>query len=378
MSRHRWKILIVDDSRDDLFMLNTVLHKEDHWIAAAFNAADALTILHEYSIDLILLDISLPGIDGIEFCRQLKADPVYATIPILFLSASADQTVIDDALEAGGADYISKPFDQRELLARLESQIKLLKNRRQLEQTNIDLSSIVRERTRELNTQNLVLEKTLQQRTFLLQEVYHRVNNNLQFIQSLAAIDKPKNTNQEVTGFIERFNSRIRTMAQIQGLLLHSKTMNSIDMTVFISRMFLAERRDRNIDRNDCSLDLPDQALILEINQSFTLGIALTEVFRNLISQITMGKKREKYHISLEHEQSETGIALRISFEGAFRDSFKKGTMNLPEGTALLIIKSLIEDQLEGEYRIKEKETLEICMSFPYCKLEMFHSLPSD
>ncbi len=374
MNDYRWRILIIEDNRDDLALLNSILHKQNYWLAVAFNAREALSILHEYSIDLILMDISLPGIDGIELCRQLKADPVYTEIPTLFLSASVDQAIIDEALEAGGLDYVTKPFDHRELLARIESQINILESKRELEQVNRDLASMVKERTRELNEKNQALEKTLQQRTFLLQEVYHRVNNNLQFIQSLVAIDIPKSGNPEIAGFIKKFNSRIRTMAQIQGLLLHSKTLNSIDMTVFLSRMFLAERKDRNIDRDDCSFELPDTPMMLEINQAFPFGIALTEIFRHFIAQVTPGKKGEIFHISVTHEQSEKGITLRIRFDGAFR----KQKTTLPSETDLLIITSLIEEQLEGKYATNEKECLDIHISFPYCKLEMFHPIPAD
>ncbi|MGE3724522.1 MAG: diguanylate cyclase [Candidatus Sericytochromatia bacterium] len=125
-------ILIVDDNPNNLRLLIAILQERGYQIRPANNGARALSTAKKQKPDLILLDINMPEMDGYEVCRQLKADPETADIPVLFISANDELHDRIHGFAVGGVDYISKPFQEAEVLARIESQLTILTQRRQL------------------------------------------------------------------------------------------------------------------------------------------------------------------------------------------------------------------------------------------------------
>lgn len=119
------KILIVDDQIDNLRLLSEILTGRGYEVRKAINGSTALMGVQKFPPDLILLDINMPGLNGYEVCQKLKSDRQTSQIPIIFLSAS--DRVIDKvkSFEVGGVDYITKPFQVPEVLARVENQIKI-------------------------------------------------------------------------------------------------------------------------------------------------------------------------------------------------------------------------------------------------------------
>jgi len=108
-------ILIVDDNPTNLKLARNVLEIEGYRVDAAVDAEDALVYLDTASPDLILMDIALPGMDGLSLTRKLKADPRWGAIPIIALTASAMPTDEKQAREAGCDDFLTKPIDTRQL-----------------------------------------------------------------------------------------------------------------------------------------------------------------------------------------------------------------------------------------------------------------------
>jgi CheY-like chemotaxis protein len=108
-------ILIVDDNPINLKLARSVLEIEGYQVDAAIDAEDALGYLERTSPDLILMDIALPGMDGLSLTRKLKADPRWRSIPVIALTAFAMLTDEKQALEAGCDGYLTKPIDTRQL-----------------------------------------------------------------------------------------------------------------------------------------------------------------------------------------------------------------------------------------------------------------------
>ena len=143
-------ILIVDDTPDNIMLLSRLL-KDRYQTKVATNGSTALQIAHATpDLDLILLDVMMPGVDGYETCRQLKADPKTAAIPVIFLTAKSQ--VEDEAmgLTLGAVDYLTKPISPPILFARVATQLTLAGARRQLQDQNDNLERIVAERTAQL------------------------------------------------------------------------------------------------------------------------------------------------------------------------------------------------------------------------------------
>ncbi|MBI4706684.1 MAG: response regulator transcription factor [Candidatus Omnitrophica bacterium] len=114
------KILIVDDEKDIVKMLDYNLKKEGFRTALAYDGEDALDLARRERPDLILLDLMLPEIDGLEVCKQLKKEEKTAGIPVIMLTAKSQEADKVIGLELGADDYITKPFSIRELIARVK------------------------------------------------------------------------------------------------------------------------------------------------------------------------------------------------------------------------------------------------------------------
>lgn len=117
-------ILIVDDEEGNIDILLELL-SDKYEVYAATDGETALEIVKEEPIDLVLLDVMMPGMSGYEVCEKLKADPETKDIPVIFITALTDEESIEKGFDVGGSDYITKPFKPREVLARVKTQLQL-------------------------------------------------------------------------------------------------------------------------------------------------------------------------------------------------------------------------------------------------------------
>jgi len=139
----REMILIVDDQPENIKVVGTVLSLFDYDIAAATSGEQALKRLEARLPDLVLLDMMMPDMDGLTVCRKLKDNPAWADIPVIFLSAADDKNLIVQALEAGGVDYVTKPFNRAELLSRVRTHLALKEARDRLRRLDEDKDEIL-------------------------------------------------------------------------------------------------------------------------------------------------------------------------------------------------------------------------------------------
>ncbi|MGP0630828.1 response regulator [Nitrospina sp. 32_T5] len=128
-----WMVLLVDDQPANLEVLRGTLQEEGYELAFAATGEDALGIVPELKPDLILLDVMMPGIDGFETCRRLKKSETGKGIPVVFVTARTDTPDLLAGFDAGGIDYITKPFQHEEVRARVRSHMELITLRRTLE-----------------------------------------------------------------------------------------------------------------------------------------------------------------------------------------------------------------------------------------------------
>ncbi|NES96841.1 MAG: EAL domain-containing protein [Desertifilum sp. SIO1I2] len=164
-------ILIVDDTPENLRLLSTMLTKQGYHVRKALSGPMALTAVQAAQPRLILLDIMMPHVNGYEVCQQLKADPKTAEIPVIFLSALNETFDKVKAFEVGGADYITKPFQFEEVLARVRNQLALRAATLQNQLLNAQLEARVRERTHQLEKVNQDLQREINQRQILQEQL---------------------------------------------------------------------------------------------------------------------------------------------------------------------------------------------------------------
>ena len=159
------KILIVDDTPHNIDVLSATLTDEPCELVAATSGARALELVARGQPDLVLLDVMMPGMDGFEVCRRLKADPATAEIPVVFVTARTDDVSL--GFSVGGSDYISKPINADEVRARVRYQLERRMLLEQLRELNANLEEKVRDRTAELTVANRHLRQEINERRYM-------------------------------------------------------------------------------------------------------------------------------------------------------------------------------------------------------------------
>jgi DNA-binding NtrC family response regulator len=144
------KVLLVDDVAENLGVLTGALEPEGYEILAASNGAEALTLAAKARPAIILLDIIMPGMDGLETCRRLKEDQATRDIPVLFITARNETKNIVEGFKAGGVDYIVKPFQAEEVVSRVATHLRISRLTRELAEKNRVLEARTAELTAEI------------------------------------------------------------------------------------------------------------------------------------------------------------------------------------------------------------------------------------
>ncbi|GIW45205.1 MAG: hypothetical protein KatS3mg077_2487 [Candidatus Binatia bacterium] len=129
------RILVVDDDENAVEILTRMLNREGHISIAAHTGPEALEKLRSQTVDVILLDVMMPGMDGLEVCRRLRADENWRQIPVILLTAKDDMETRSQAMDLGVSEFLTKPVNRRELFARIDAQLHTRDLSRQLAKT---------------------------------------------------------------------------------------------------------------------------------------------------------------------------------------------------------------------------------------------------
>ncbi|MGD1806329.1 hybrid sensor histidine kinase/response regulator [Dapis sp. BLCC M126] len=174
MIENNGRIIIVDDTPANLHLLSNLLEEHDYEVRAFPNAKLALKAMENFLPELILLDITMPQMNGYEMCEYLKEDLKWRDIPVIFISALNEIFDKVRAFSVGGVDYITKPVQAEEVLARVETHLQLFRLQQILQQTNFVQSQKLAQQNRQLKTLNQQLkEKYTQLEEAQLQLVQH-------------------------------------------------------------------------------------------------------------------------------------------------------------------------------------------------------------
>jgi len=227
-------ILIVDDVPINLKVLRAHLEPAGYNVLDADSGHEAL-VQAENQPDLILLDIMMPGMDGMETCQKLKANKATSEIPVIFLSALTDPESRTGALAIGGVDFIIKPFDEEELIARVKIHLTLRYQKIQLEKYAAELEQMVEDRTRQL----VHADRLATLGTFSA-GMAHEINNpntfiagNVQVLQLFWKSAKPilqKHVHEDKTGRLNKMVGEIHYVFEdmLEGSRRISTIVNSL------------------------------------------------------------------------------------------------------------------------------------------------------
>lgn len=256
-------LLIVDDQEENLRVVGTVLTAIGYDIVAAASAGQAFKRLASRQPDLILLDVLMPEMNGLEMCRKLQEDARWREIPVIFLSAADDKNLIVQALEAGGVDYVTKPFNKAELVSRVRTQLSLKEARDQLRMLAEDKDEILGILAHDLKNHLAGINLSAE----LLQE-------------SLAELPPRCATLvQNITHSSERMAAFVKEFLANQAAERWQVTLHPVNLVDVAQSMAAAHRAAAAMKSIQLRVRVPDQPVV-----AIADGEGLRQVLDNLVS----------------------------------------------------------------------------------------------
>ena len=208
-------LLVIDDTPENLTVLRKCLAENNYRVAVARNGKDALERVKRIGPDLILLDVLMPGIDGFEVCRQLKQNDMTRAIPVIFMTALDTDKDKIKGFEAGAEDYVTKPLNNKEVLARVHTHVTLYKVQQELRTRNAELQSALKRERRMLEDLRVNVSLALP----------HELNTPLTGILGYCEILRKKlPESHEVTGYVSGiYHGGLRLHRLIKNSLLYAR-----------------------------------------------------------------------------------------------------------------------------------------------------------
>ena len=279
---YRADIMIVDDTPDNLQVLFTMLNEHGYEVRRVLNGQQAIKAIATDPPELILLDIMMPELNGYEVCIKLKSQEDTRHIPIIFLSALDEAVDRVRGFEVGGADYITKPFHIQEVIARVENQLTIIRQRRQLLQQNENLQQL-----------NIELSRSNEELEEFAHVVSHELLQPLTTIKALSQLllfKYLKDFNQEIQQFLNQIVAATDRMHQLTRKLLAYAQVGSQDLHLCATDCQalledLLTDIQLNIQDSDHQIVIVDKLPVIMADQ-----LQLRELFQNLITNAL------KYH----------------------------------------------------------------------------------
>lgn len=279
-------VLIVDDTPENLEILGIILSEAGFKVSVATNGTQAIAVAKTKPPDIILMDVMMPGIDGYEACEKLKADPLTAHIPVIFLTARSGGSEIIRGFEAGALDYVIRPFNTSELLARVMTHIELKKSREQIIVQNHELMEMNERLSASEENQRLLNAMKDKFFSILAHDLMNPLNTFLQ-ITDLIAVRQPNLNEEKKKEFLMALHNgasnlcalleNILTWARSHtGHVIYKPCVQAAAPTVkTAAALFSPAASQKNIT---VGLDLPDDCT------AFFDEPMINTVMRNLIS----------------------------------------------------------------------------------------------
>lgn len=364
-------ILVIDDNPANLAVAVNFLEEVGLTISVSGTGKSGVMRAKYSRPDLILLDVIMPDIDGFETCRQLKQDQETRDIPIIFMTALSEMQNKVTGFQLGAVDYITKPIQKEELLARVKVHLQLrtltqrleqqnhrlqtevkqrITTETALQQLNQKLETLVDQRAAQLRLSNQQLKNSLHEKETLLKEVHHRVKNNLNVIISLLSLQSKLFNDPKVIEVFENSKNRIYSIALVHEQLYQSQTLSQINCRDYIRQLVSSLFYSCDDSSGQIQLNFDMDEIYLNIETAIPCGMIINELVTNTI----------KY--AFPNQQSgEIKIVFKQDRLQRYNLSIQDNGIGLPDGfnwetstsLGLTLVRLLIK-QLEGTIELQQ------------------------
>ena len=318
----KYTILIIDDKVENLKYLNTIL-EPIYDVRASKDSTLAISAAKLFLPDLILLDIKMPDIDGFELCKIIKKEKSLKDIPIIFISAVDELEYKIKAFDNGGVDYITKPFESKEVIARVKTQLDLANNKK-------------------------MVEKLLHQQDVFVKKIMHEMNTPVSIIslntQALERELGPKNEFNSIKASVKTLSSiygDLEYMIKKESRIYTKKDINIVNFLssriVFFDEM--ASLKNITIDllvNDEFCIYINEEELIRILDNNISNAIKYSSSNSKIIIEIVI--KNNKYLLSIKDE----GCGIDLDSE-IFTPFYQQSTSNIGLGLGLSIVKEICD-----------------------------------
>lgn len=397
-------ILIVDDNPTNLSVIVDYLEDSGLTVLVSQDGESSLKRAKYAKPGIILLDILMPGIDGYETCRRLKSDSETQDIPVIFMTALSSTEDKVKGFEVGAVDYVTKPIQPAEVMARIKLHLQLrymtqtLARQNEILTVEIEQRKEIQHRLRNINSKleqeaqeriaaqkalkqlNLELEQRVERRTVLLaqsnhqlqqeiierkqaetqlknsliekevllKEIYHRVKNNLLVVSSLLEIQCSSLEDPEMIKILQNSQDRIHSMALVHEQLYRSENLKEIDLGVYIEAL-LEKISDSHVNlAREIKLNVDTEAIHLNIETANSCGLIINELVTNALEHAFVDRQQGNIWLSLKRGDNgkivllikDDGVGVTPNFDFYETDSL-----------GLRLVRILTQ-QLEGELEL--------------------------
>ncbi len=340
-------ILIVDDLPANLKVLGAILETEGYNVRPVPNGRLALQVADREKPDLILLDVMMPGMDGFEVCRQLKENIKLSDIPVIFISALNETNDVVQALSSGGVDYITKPFQSEEVLARVKTHLNTYRQRKEIEEQARELKKLNSERDKIYS----IIAHDLRSPFNSFLGLTQILTDDLLHLQTEDIQDIAANMRTSATNLYRLLENLLDWTRIKQGLIHFNPEVLKLQTVVSSSLVMVKEQSEnKNIE---VSLIIPPGL------QVFTDKNTLQSVIRNLVSNAVKFTPRDGKVIVTAKETGNKMVEISVKDSGIgmsrtlINDLFRTGVSTSRTGTegeastglGLIICKDLLGKQ---------------------------------
>ncbi|MDJ0570653.1 MAG: response regulator [Pleurocapsa sp. MO_192.B19] len=415
-------ILIVDDNPTNLSVIVDYLEDSGLTILVSQDGESSLKRAKYAKPGIILLDVLMPGIDGYETCRCLKNEPETKDIPVIFMTALSSTEDKVKGFEVGAVDYVTKPIQPEEVLARIQLHLQLrhmthaqtrqndiltaeieqrkvvqtrlsqinhkleqevnerMAAQQALKKLNEDLEHRVEKRTVLLAQSNhqlkqevlerqqaeAKLKSSLTEKEVLLKEIYHRVKNNLLVVSSLLELQTHYVDDPEIIKMLKNSQDRIHSMALVHEQLYSSNNLKEIDISVYIKALLAKISDSHSNQEKGINFVVNAESINLNIETAHSCGLIINELVTNALEHAFTGRDKGNISISLlRTDDAEIILTIKDDGIGVPEDfNFYK-----TDSLGLRLVRILTR-QLEGEIELDFSQGASFQLTFAeldYC-----------